>query len=208
VLKRFNRPIVVNGDDNTGPRAAASLADDVAGGAGYGLCLRATTRWFLFAFYVAADDPVFYATLSRITSAGRSSLQTPTVQTAKHYFPPPDTAGDWRTPASADEARRITGIGVAQLDKSLEVAKASTKNGGILVVKSGWLVYEGYFGLAHGDATPNLASCGKSFTSVAAGILMSESPDSFPRDATDRHAADSEAEPHRDRHSHRGQIAP
>src|SRR5262245_6407368 len=90
------------------------------------------------------------------------------------YFPPPDSAGGWRTPTSAEEARRLTGIDVAKLDAALEVAKASTKNGGILVVRNGWLVYEKYFGLAHRDATPNLASCGKSFTSVAVGILMAE----------------------------------
>ena len=179
-LKRFNKPIVVNEDDKTGPRAAAALAATVAGGAGYGLMLKDHNQSVPFRFDGAADDALFYATLRKFTSAGQSSPQTPTVQTAKHYFPPPDTAGGWRTPASADEARRMTSIDVAKLDEALEVAKASTKNGGILVVKNGWLVYEKYFGLAHRDATPNLASCGKSFTSIAVGILMSERPDLFP----------------------------
>jgi CubicO group peptidase (beta-lactamase class C family) len=40
-------------------------------------------------------------------------------------------------------------------------------------------VYEKYFGLGHRDAMPNLASCGKSFTSVAAGILLGQRPELF-----------------------------
>jgi CubicO group peptidase (beta-lactamase class C family) len=34
--------------------------------------------------------------------------------------------------------------------------------------------------MGHRDATPNLASCGKMFTSIAVGILMSERPELFP----------------------------
>ncbi|SVE05427.1 uncharacterized protein METZ01_LOCUS458281, partial [marine metagenome] len=40
----------------------------------------------------------------------------------------------------------------------------------MLVVRKGWLIYENYFGLGHREALTNLASVGKSFTSVAAGI--------------------------------------
>ena len=50
----------------------------------------------------------------------------------------------------------------------------------MLVVHRGWLVYERYFGLGDREATPNLASVGKSVTSVAAGILMAEEPKRFP----------------------------
>ena len=46
--------------------------------------------------------------------------------------------------------------------------------------RDGRLLYERYFGRAHRDATPNLASVGKSFTSIAAGILMHERPKLFP----------------------------
>jgi CubicO group peptidase (beta-lactamase class C family) len=49
-----------------------------------------------------------------------------------------------------------------------------------LVLRHGWLVYERYFGLGHREAVPNLASCGKSFTSIAVGILMEERHDMFP----------------------------
>jgi CubicO group peptidase (beta-lactamase class C family) len=60
------------------------------------------------------------------------------------------------------------------------VVKDSTKNGGLLVLRHGWLVYEDYFGLGHREAFANLASCGKSFTSIAVGMLMQEHPEWFP----------------------------
>jgi len=97
------------------------------------------------------------------------------------YFPPPDRLGGWRTPSSPDETRRVAGIDPARLDEAFTIAQASTKNGGLLVVRRGWLVYEKYFGLGHRGATPNLASCGKSFTSIAVGILLAERPERFPR---------------------------
>jgi CubicO group peptidase (beta-lactamase class C family) len=179
-LKRYGKPIVVNEDDKTGARAVTALAATVAGGAGYGLMLKDHNQTYPFRFDGVADDAVFYAALRKITAAGGSIEESSAAKTARHYFPPPDTAGGWRTPGSAAEARRLTGIDVAKLDDALAVAKASTKNGGILVVRNGWLVYEKYFGLAHRDATPNLASVGKSYTSIAVGILMAERPDLFP----------------------------
>lgn len=55
-----------------------------------------------------------------------------------------------------------------------------TKNGGLLVGRNGWLVYERYFGKGHRDATANTGSVGKSFTSIAVGMLIDERPDLFP----------------------------
>jgi CubicO group peptidase (beta-lactamase class C family) len=69
----------------------------------------------------------------------------------------------------------------AKLDQAFEFIQRNTRNGGLLVVRRGWLVYERYFGLGHREALPNLASCGKSFTSIAVGILMHERPDLFPQ---------------------------
>ena len=99
---------------------------------------------------------------------------------ARHYFPPPDSQGGWRTLTAPAVIRRVTGMDVARLDRAFEYAKTSTKNGGLLVVRHGWLVYERYFGKGCRDATPNLASCGKSFTSIAVGTLMAQRPDLFP----------------------------
>src|SRR5581483_4891700 len=126
----------------------------------------------------AADDPVFYAALKKITSPAAQANNPP--GGAANYFPPPDRDGGWRIPASAEDAHRLAAIDVTQLDDALAIAKSSTKNGGLLVVRRGWLVYEKYFGLGDRDATPNLASCGKSFTSIAVGVLMAERRDLFP----------------------------
>lgn len=104
----------------------------------------------------------------------------PHVEVRSVYFPPPDSEGGWRTLDDAEEIRRVAGLDAAKLDEAFAVAEASTKNGGLLVLRRGWLVYERYFGLAHRDATPNLASCGKSFTSIAVGMLMHDRPDLFP----------------------------
>lgn len=67
-----------------------------------------------------------------------------------------------------------------RLDRAFEFIKGTSKNGGLLVVRRGWLVYERYFGRGHREATPNLASCGKSVTSIAVGILLAKRPDVFP----------------------------
>jgi CubicO group peptidase (beta-lactamase class C family) len=90
---------------------------------------------------------------------------------AADYFPPPDSAGGWRV---------ATPVNPRALDRAFDFVRASSKNGGLLVVHRGRLVYERYFGLGARESTPNTASCGKSFTSIAAGILMSEHPDLFP----------------------------
>lgn len=99
---------------------------------------------------------------------------------AAGYFPPPDAEGGWRTLSSASETRRTVGMDRGKLDAAFEFIQGSTKNGGLLVARDGWLVYERYFGLGHREATPNLASCGKSFTSIAVGMLLAERPDLFP----------------------------
>jgi CubicO group peptidase (beta-lactamase class C family) len=87
-------------------------------------------------------------------------------------FPPPDSAGGW--PVDKDLADQQA------LDRAFHYIETTTKNGGLLVLLDGKLVYERYFGLAHRDAAPNHASVGKSFTSICVGILLSEHPDVFP----------------------------
>ena len=98
----------------------------------------------------------------------------------KIYFPSPDAQGGWRTLDNSAEVLRITGIDTRKLDEAFEFIKKDTKHGGLLVVRDGWLVYEKYFGKGHRNATTNLASCAKPFTSIAMGVLMSERPDLFP----------------------------
>ena len=96
------------------------------------------------------------------------------------YFPPSDSLGGWRSLTDAKKIMRKTGIDKAKLDEAFDYVRTTTRNGGLLVVRHGWLVYENYFGKGQRDAAPNLASCGKSFTSISVGILMSERPELFP----------------------------
>ncbi|MBI4902689.1 MAG: serine hydrolase [Acidobacteria bacterium] len=108
-----------------------------------------------------------------LAAVGSSMLGgQPVAKSEREYFPAPDSEGGWRTSQA--------GVDVARLDEAFEFIKRTSKHGGLLVAHRGWLVYERYFGKAHRDATPNNASIGKSFTSVAAGILMGGRPDLFP----------------------------
>jgi len=106
--------------------------------------------------------------------------QGPLPESRNVYFPPSDSAGGWRTLSDPGKIKRKTGINIAGLDSAFEYVRTTTNNGGLLVIRHGWLVYEKYFGLGQRDAAPNMGSCGKSFTSVSVGILMSELPELFP----------------------------
>ena len=98
----------------------------------------------------------------------------------KEYFPLPDSLGGWRALTHRQDIMKIADIDPAQLDSAFDFVRTTTGNGGLLVVRHGYLVYEKYFGKGQRDATPNLGSCGKSFTSIAMGILMKEQPELFP----------------------------
>jgi CubicO group peptidase (beta-lactamase class C family) len=102
-------------------------------------------------------------------------------QKAATYFPPPDSLGGWRTLTDPDQIREIAGLDPTALDEAFNFARTTSANGGLLVVRHGYLVYEKYFGKGQREATPNLGSCGKSFTSIAVGILLNEREDLFPK---------------------------
>jgi CubicO group peptidase (beta-lactamase class C family) len=90
------------------------------------------------------------------------------------YYPPSDANGGWRTPKSDADVRRLTGLDPAKLDEAFEFTKDTTQHGGLLVVRHGYLAYERYFGRGNREAIPELASCGKAFTSIAVGIVLKE----------------------------------
>lgn len=93
---------------------------------------------------------------------------------ATDYFPPPDSDGGWPVEADLDD------VDQAAMDKAYEYVQITTKHGGLLVARGGRLVHERYFGRAHRNASPNHASVGKSFTSLAVGMLLNERTDLFP----------------------------
>ncbi|MBM3768259.1 MAG: hypothetical protein FJW32_22990, partial [Acidobacteria bacterium] len=100
---------------------------------------------------------------------------------AADYFPAPDSKGGWRTLTAPDEIKAKTGIDIKKLDEAFEYAQLTSQHGGLLVVRNGYLVYERYFGRGHREALPELASCGKAFTSVSIGMLMKQKPSMFPQ---------------------------
>lgn len=96
------------------------------------------------------------------------------------YFPAPDSKGGWRTLKDAAKIRKVTGIDVGKLDEAFGYVEKTSQHGGLLVVRHGHLVYEKYFGRGNREALPELASCGKAFTSVAVGMMMQDKPALFP----------------------------
>ncbi|MCU1262438.1 MAG: Beta-lactamase [Bryobacterales bacterium] len=99
---------------------------------------------------------------------------------AADYYPPPDAQGGWRTLAKADDIQQLAGMEAAKLDAAFEYTKDTTQHGGLLVVRHGYLVYEKYFGRGDREAVPELASCGKAFTSIAVGIGLKEKAELIP----------------------------
>jgi CubicO group peptidase (beta-lactamase class C family) len=115
------------------------------------------------------------ALLVAITSAVVATAADPAA-----YFPPPDSNGGWRTLKDSAKIRKTTGIDVAKLDAAFDYVSQTSQHGGLLVVRHGHLVYERYFGRGHREALPELASCGKAFTTVAVGIMMKQKAELFP----------------------------
>ena len=99
---------------------------------------------------------------------------------AADYFPTPDSEGGWRTLKTAEEIRAKAGMDLTRLEDAYAVTERSTTNGGLLVVRHGYLVFEKYFGRASRNANPDMASTGKAFTSIACGIMLREFRDKIP----------------------------
>lgn len=115
------------------------------------------------------------------TNPALSLLLLAAVASAADYFPPPDAKGGWRTLKDPARIRQLTSIDVAKLDAAFDYVQQTTQHGGLLVVRHGHLIYERYFGRGHREALPELASCGKAFTSVAVGIMLKQYPQRFPQ---------------------------
>jgi len=108
------------------------------------------------------------------------SVLSPRHADAADYFPPPDSEGGWRTLADAAAIRNKAGMDLRRLDQAYAFTERCSQNGGLLVVRHGWLVYEKYFGRAHRNANPDMASTGKAYTSIACGIMLHEFAQSLP----------------------------
>ena len=96
------------------------------------------------------------------------------------YFPPSDTEGGWRTLTDAAQIREQAGMDLHRLEQAFDFTQRCTQNGGLVVVRHGYLVFEKYFGRAHRDANPDMASTGKAYTSIACGIMLQEFHEKIP----------------------------
>lgn len=107
-------------------------------------------------------------------------LLAPALRAADEYFPPPDSAGGWRTITDTAQIRQLAGMDVKRLDQAFDYAQRSSQHGGLLVVRHGWLIYEKYYGKGNREAIPAMASIGKAYTSIACGIMLRDSRDKIP----------------------------
>lgn len=96
------------------------------------------------------------------------------------YFPPPDSQGGWRTLHDAASIRRLAGMDLRRLEQAYDFTQRCSQDGGLLVVRHGYLVFERYYGRAHRNANPDMASTGKAYTSIACGIMLHEFHDRIP----------------------------
>ncbi len=96
------------------------------------------------------------------------------------YFPPPDTEGGWRTLKTSAEIRKKAGMDLARLEEAYAFTERCSQNGGLLVVRHGYLVFEKYYGRAGRDVNPDMASTGKAYTSIAVGIMLQEKRNAIP----------------------------
>lgn len=104
----------------------------------------------------------------------------PLAPAEEDYFPPPDSQGGWRTLKTTEEIRDKAGMDLAKLEQAYAFTERCSQNGGLLVVRKGYLVFEKYFGRAHRNANPDMASTGKAYTSIACGIMLNEFKDKIP----------------------------
>src|SRR4051794_41906472 len=73
---------------------------------------------------------------------------------AADYFPPPDRDGGWRTLTDPAEIRNLAGMDFDRLERAFDFTQRCSQNGGLLVVRHGYLVFERDFCPAPPDADP------------------------------------------------------
>ena len=81
---------------------------------------------------------------------------------------------------NATQVRELAGLNLPGLERAWAFTERCTQNGGLLVVRNGWLAFEKYFGRASRISNPDMASTGKAYTSIACGIMLQEFRDRIP----------------------------
>jgi hypothetical protein len=96
------------------------------------------------------------------------------------YFPPADKNGGQRTLTDATQSRKTAGMDLNRLNRAFGFGKETSRHGGLVVVRHGYLVYEKYFGKGNREAHPDMASNGKAVTSISCGIMLNENKSLIP----------------------------
>jgi CubicO group peptidase (beta-lactamase class C family) len=99
---------------------------------------------------------------------------------ADDYFPPPDSTGGWRSATDAEQVKKLAGLDSKGLEAAYTICEHGTQNGGLLVVRHGYLAFEKYFGRAQRTSNPDMASTGKAVCSIACGVMLHEFHDKIP----------------------------
>lgn len=129
---------------------------------------------------IPKEPKVFILGLLLLICAAGNAAESGSANAPLTYFPPPDSSGGWRTATNAAQIREFAGMDLLRLERAWDLAQRCTQNGGLLVVRNGWLVFEKYFGRASRNANPDMASTGKAYTSIACGIMLKEFHDKIP----------------------------
>ncbi|HOW73656.1 MAG TPA: serine hydrolase [Candidatus Paceibacterota bacterium] len=168
-LKRFGKPIVCNEDAKAGDAAVLVAGTCVAHGASYGLMLEKLNQHYPFAFNGAADDPVFYAKLRELTA-------TPAVAATRDYYPPPESAGGWRTLGNPDEIRRLAGADPAKLGElKAWLLHSDDRNFAAVVIRRGYVVLEVERGNSAKTDSRRVASVSKAICATVLAIASEQS---------------------------------
>jgi CubicO group peptidase (beta-lactamase class C family) len=129
---------------------------------------------------IPKEPKVLALGLVLFVSAAGNCAESGSTSAQRTYFPPPDNSGGWRMATNAAKIREFGGMDLPRLEQAWNFTQRCTQNGGLLVVRNGWLVFEKYFGRASRNANPDMASTGKAYTSIACGIMLNEFHDKIP----------------------------
>ncbi len=117
------------------------------------------------------DDPVVDAKPQELTSP-RAAPASP----AREYFPPPESAGGWRTLGDADSIRRDAGMDPAKLAKLREWLRESDQRPfAAVVIRRGYLVMQEERGKSAVTDSGRIASCSKAICATVLAIASEES---------------------------------
>ncbi len=174
-LRPYGKPIVCNEDDKQGLAAVAALEASVQSGAGYGLMLKDWNQAYPFRFDGAADDPVFYDALSRLTGHAPPSprLESGSERT---YFPPPESQGGWRLVETDEEIETLGGMDPARvLELRQWLIDSDNRPFAAVVIRRGTVVLQVERGNSAVTDSRRIASVSKAICATALAIASEQS---------------------------------